>query len=800
MKLQKLVIVFLICVSNYLYANGLNNVEPINAEYRFLNPLTAQTDFIAVEFTFQLPFIKQPKGLLPGTYVHYRLFFDFGDGNIDMDTVNVSTVSSARYKEIRKTIIEENEHGEESQFEKVDSIFELTLVHNYHAKPTKPVRITAAKIKSTDHVPPPAIIINIDENDATSEDIKRLFQSLPSADDYELPYQEETQNKLEFGAPVIETSPEILEINDTLSPISNHLALSFRSAPVRNNFFDGVCEIFTDNSVINSGTLLLHINRTEFFDPSSGQPFDLNSIRAWKSETLTMINLNSPLEDPFYPNLEDSTFSHLIRIDFTNLNENVLRRIMLPFICPPSFDEDLLFEPVIFLGILLDTEKVDQFRESVETLVEVIQPTNPSEVEEFDLNNSTGKLNGTSYEGTKNTIWYEDTYETIKTRRGTIRINRSNPLDYQILFSSQLKEVLDDLDATLLDTILDVNYIRSAHDPNSISIEPQCTYKKSQDVIGLVEFENYGLGAATEITIRIPVGNIFEPGSFDLIDKPSIGRVQFNDTVVENGILYHQFKLVDLYLAGHMEIAIETGQYTEEELYRDWDTIFKDVIENNPFGSYTRGFIKFKARTKLRTAQSAEYRPEVEIIFNRNEPIKADTVLKFDPDCDTRTFIFGSGIKLGYNYPLNFRDLSHEPSFDLKNLSIGTFLDLNFNTFLRNIGLRLEGNWNNFSLSNQDIEVTNSSFELTAQVRYEIDQFRIGVGANSLRNIRWKENEGISQKKFSTTMNGIFLDLGFEVNYFQLGIGTRAYYYPDVTIIDAMDNFSQIQLYITKRF
>ncbi len=678
-----------------------------------------EIDTVKVRFCIELPFLERPDGLPQGDTTHYRLFFDFGDGTYDVE------ILYAQRETEHFTIVPNSSNP-------LDSFLRFSYEHAYTASPTRPIILTAYAIKGTDHVPPPAMSIPAERIRSLiytqgNQDVRPL-EMLPTAED-RIFENTEADNPVEARTPEMDSTPV------------DYLRMQVITPPVRENKYVAILEIRNGMEGIGPSTALVHYNLPSVYG-SNLFLIDKDSIGTWKRENISIIDLitpaNSepPLSEPFYPrlpsNLDSIDFSNVIKIEFDTLRPNELRRIIIPFSCPAGMAENT-FDPVVFWTIFSDNNTINQFTERASDFIGFMKPVDSknyviteSKSELIDISTSQRDY---GLKGVTSGTYQDEVFIRRQPSLNTVR-GLPNRLDYAVVLTDPLKNLLREISeqSQVLDTITLRDFVRDSYDPNSITVEPNCTPFTPLDFTGVVNFENYGYGPARLVSIRIPVPSYFD--KFEIIESPSIGRLLFDKIEIENGQKYYHIVIDEMYLSGRGEIALKQGMPINEF----------DQIENT-YGAVTTGFIKFKA-TLIDDIDPRDYFIDLEIRFDGTDldikPVTDQDTLKYSLDCGDwcQIPIFSFGGKLATNYNITNSNWNIGDNF-----AIGGFLDFRLNCgarslLLRNLYLTGEASYFNVSYEGNNNEpIKTSSVELALGLKYKFQKFYVSGGISYLSRL-----------------------------------------------------------------
>ncbi len=218
--------------------------------------------------------------------------------------------------------------------------------------------------------------------------------------------------------------------------------------------------------------------------------------------------------------------------------------------------------------------------------------------------------------------------------------------------------------------------INTSHDPNRTTVFPnKLNYRqldrtsKSKTISYLVEFQNNGTAAATDVYIKMPLSENLDPKSLKILDYYSkkecfpctaIKNANCLDTIFTQDTLTFHFKGISLPGTKTTKIK-KNGKVVEKK--------GEDVKKRD-----TQGFIEFSLTTKhrhkknkagkttkIKVLKKKDFLAQASIIFDQNEPIitnQAESKFKIG---------LSPGIKFAYNWDKN-------KEFTSKNAFIGLTL------------------------------------------------------------------------------------------------------------------------------
>lgn len=752
-------------------------------------------DRVTVIFSFKVERLEVKDDVVPELYPHYRLYIGYGDGTFGLDVLSDQLETGPEHviaPNPRVTIAEDT------------LIYKIS--HTYYARPTEPVFLSLSKIKTSDGKPPPKISpLSIHQwNTETQTGPVDLKKNAIRGALKNLPYSAE---EMRFIDTLIQAPTESTDGNSV--EISPNLSLSFHLGPVPENDYIGILQVRGIDATVQSGMILIHYNLAEFLGNQERLEIDTDLIRTWKQEVVTTASFEETYDITDTGSSSLSGFKDVIRIDFQDLWVNEVRRIILPFFCPKEL-EGSLHKPVFFHAVVIDSSKVDdyfaQFSGNRFSPVEIEQDNSASE------ENQGVKPQGFRGDKYGQIAIANDPYNPgnsdFRVPYGALippaNPEGSAPLSTRAEVQEAFREQLEGLGGQIVSDLVTQDYVRKGHDPNSIKLEPDCFGTVQKRIEGVVNFENYGWDGVNEVTINIKVAPYLDDKSFELF-KVSDGRIASKKiTDCPDGGKCYQVKIVDIYLPGILELANAAGFFNVEQLVDDQllNTLRAQV--RSKFGeTISQGHIVFQATTKGVGGSAEDVIVEAAIIFENAAAIETSDTIRYDAlACGgVRPFLRGN-IRLGYNYPFSFSNLS--PNFDFQdNFLLGAYADFSPNYNARWY-YRIEANLNRWGFEAQQNRVTQQNLEIVPSIRYALsDHWTMGLGLSYLVDADW-ESDNNQSLKFIPKDNviGGFLDLATSNLNRSWGAGLRLNYYPNaVELVEGgTENLGGLQLYFTRRF
>lgn len=742
---------------------------------------------VSVSFFFKVERLDVKDDVIPALYPHYRLFIGYGDGTFGLDVI------SDQQDPGPEQVIKPNPRVTIAG----DSLI-YKISHTYYARPTEPVFLSLAKIKTSDGKPPPRIsslAINEWNTQAQTGPVD-LEKNAISGAMKNLPYSAEEMRFIDttLQAPTGESEQPVIDT-------SANLSLSFHLGPVPDNDFIGILQIRGIDSVVQSGMILIHYNLAEFIENQERLVIDTGLIRTWKEEEIQIGSFAEMYSDTSDNPLQP--FKDVIRIDFKDLWVNEVRRIILPFFCPSTLIGSL-HKPVFFHAVVIDSSKIedyfDRFRSKPIDLVDTEQDDSAYQEKDQEIYPGfDGKMSGRAqiadpfYNGTS----------SILGKLPLASSDGTEPLSTKAEVQEAFRDLMNGLGGKIVSDVVTQDYVRRGHDPNSIELEPDCFGTIQKRIEGVVNFENYGFNGVDTVTIRIKVDPALNKNSFELF-KVSEGTVSRQEIVnCEDGGKCFEVEIVDIYLPGILELANAAGFFNVEQLVDDelLNTLRAQV--QSKFGeTISQGHIVFQATTKGVGGSSEDVIVEAAIIFEDAEAIETSDTIRYDAlACGGVRPFFRGNLRLGYNYPFAFSGLS--PNFDLQdNFLIGAYADFS-PRFNARWYFRIEANLNRWGFEAEDNQVTQQNLEIVPSLRYALsDHWSFGLGLSYLVDMDW-ETENNQSLKFIPKDNliGGVLDLATSTINRNWGAGLRFNYYPNaVELVEGgTENLGGLQLYFTRK-